>query len=415
MSVYPTSERHLWKALQPYGLAILSLAVATLVRLALNPLLGDRQAFMTYFATLIVVSAISGVGPSLTVLFGSVPLVMWCFLPPHRSLAVSEAHNLIAIGTFVSLGLLVVVLGGMLRRARHQAEESEQLFDSKARELELDRARLQQELLHLTDEMRGVDARREDFLALVANELRRPLVPIASAASFHSVAATASEMESAMDVVKLETTKLGRLIDDLLDAFRHNQGAMQLHKVPLDLAQIASKAVATVRSVAAQSGRELNVSLAKEAIPVNGDAVRLERVVYNLLMNAIRSTNPGGQIWLTALERDGAAVLKVKDTGVGLTEDAIPRVFNLNSQLDGSLARESGGLGISLTAIKPIVDMHGGMVSVNSNGLGQGCEFVVFLPLVDSAKTTGPASAHDSPVANHEVATAHVNKDVPQA
>jgi signal transduction histidine kinase len=415
MSVYPTSERHLWKALQPYGLAILSLAVATLVRLALNPLLGDRQAFMTYFATLIVVSAISGVGPSLTVLFGSVPLVMWCFLPPHRSLAVSEAHNLIAIGTFVSLGLLVVVLGGMLRRARHQAEESEQLFDSKARELELDRARLQQELLHLTDEMRGVDARREDFLALVANELRRPLVPIASAASFHSVAATASEMESAMDVVKLETTKLGRLIDDLLDAFRHNQGAMQLHKVPLDLAQIASKAVATVRSVAAQSGRELNVSLAKEAIPVNGDAVRLERVVYNLLMNAIRSTNPGGQIWLTALERDGAAVLKVKDTGVGLTEDAIPRVFNLNSQLDGSLARESGGLGISLTAIKPIVDMHGGMVSVNSNGLGQGCEFVVFLPLVDSAKTTGPAAAHDSPVANHEVATAHVNKDVPQA
>ncbi|HEY1600016.1 MAG TPA: ATP-binding protein [Pirellulales bacterium] len=415
MSVYPTSERHLWKALQPYGLAILSLAVATLVRLALNPLLGDRQAFMTYFATLIVVSAISGVGPSLTVLFGSVPLVMWCFFPPHRSLAVSEAHNLIAIGTFVSLGLLVVVLGGMLRRARHQAEESEQLFDSKARELELDRARLQQELLHLTDEMRGVDARREDFLALVANELRRPLVPIASAASFHSVAATASEMESAMDVVKLETTKLGRLIDDLLDAFRHNQGAMQLHKVPLDLAQIASKAVATVRSVAAQSGRELNVSLAKEAIPVNGDAVRLERVVYNLLMNAIRSTNPGGQIWLTALERDGAAVLKVKDTGVGLTEDAIPRVFNLNSQLDGSLARESGGLGISLTAIKPIVDMHGGMVSVNSNGLGQGCEFVVFLPLVDSAKTTGPAAAHDSPVANHEVATAHVNKDVPQA
>jgi signal transduction histidine kinase len=411
MSVYPTSERHLWKALQPYGLAILGLAVATLVRLALNPLLADRQAFMTYFATLIVVSAIGGVGPSLTVLFGSVPLVMWYFLPPHHSLAVSDAHNFIAIGTFLGLGLLVVALGGMLRRARHQAEESEQLFDSKSRELELDRSRLQRELLHLTEEMRGVDSRREDFLALLSNELRRPLVPIASAASFHSVAATASEMESAMDVVKQETTKLGRLIDDLLDAFRHNQGEMQLRKVPLDVVQIASKAAATVRSVAAQTGRELNVSFAKEAVRVNGDAVRLERVVYNLLMNAIRSTNPGGQIWLTVLERDGAAVLKVKDTGVGLTEDAIPRVFNLDSQLDGSLARERGGLGISLTAIKPIVEMHGGMVSVNSNGLGQGCEFVVFLPLVDSTKSDGPVAAQNIPVASNAVASSPVKKD----
>ena len=240
MSVNPVSQHRWWATVRPYGFAVLGLVVATLVRFALNPVLGDRQAFMTYFATLIVVSAIGGVGPSLTVLLGSVPLVMWYFLPPHHSFAVSDAHNFIAIGTYLGLGLLVVTLGGMLRRAQHQAEESEQLFGSRTRELDQERARLQWELAHLTEEMRGVDRRREDFLGMLAHELRRPLVPIASAASFHSVAATASEMESAMDVVKQETTKLGRLIDDLLDAFRHNQGEMQLQNTQLDLAQVAN-------------------------------------------------------------------------------------------------------------------------------------------------------------------------------
>ena len=166
-----------------------------------------------------------------------------------------------------------------------------------------------------------------------------------------------------------------------------------------------------MRSVAAQTGRELNVSLAKEAVRVNGDPIRLERVVYNLLMNAIRSTNPGGQIWLTVLERDGAAILKVKDTGIGLAEDAIPSVFNLNAQLDGSLARERGGLGISLTAVKPIVEMHGGMVTVYSEGVGQGCEFVVFLPLVDGAKSEGLAAAQNPAAALPATIANRASKD----
>ncbi len=149
-------------------------------------------------------------------------------------------------------------------RHREKAERAEMLYGTQAREIDAERKRLQQDLSRLSEELRDVDRRREDFLGLLAEELRRPLVPIASAASFHSVAATASEMETAMDIVKQETTQLGRLIDDLLDAFRNNQGEIRLNRQTLDLVQIANAAIATVRSLAAQSGGELNVSLVKE-------------------------------------------------------------------------------------------------------------------------------------------------------
>jgi signal transduction histidine kinase len=387
----------LWRICRPYIFAILALVVATVARMSLNPWLEDRQAFMTFFAAVIITSWIAGMGPSLLALAGGLALASWFFLPPRHSFAVAHTYNQIAVLSYLGLGLPVVLLGGRLWRAREQAERAEALCGTQARQLDSERKRLQQDLARLTEELRDVDRRREDFLGLLAEELRRPLVPIASAASFHSVAATASEMETAMDIVKQETTQLGRLIDDLLDAFRNNQGDITLNRRRIDLVEIANWAVATVRSLAAQSGRELNVSLVKEPVWVDGDAQRLERVAYNLLMNAIRSTNPGGQIWISVQSRDGAAMLKVKDTGIGLSQDAIPRVFQINSQLDGSLPRERGGLGVSLTAVKPIVEIHGGMVTVHSDGPGQGCEFIVRLPLSSASPTESPAAHEQKP------------------
>ena len=303
--------------LRPYLFAALGLVAATLVRMSLDPVLGDRQAFMTYMAALIATAWLAGVGPSLMVLLCSVPLATYLFMAPRYNLLVIDAYNYIAVVTYVAVGLPIVALGGKFWRARQDAEHSEEVYGTQVRELAAERKRLHQELETMTGQLRDVDRRREDFLGILADELRRPLIPIASTASFHSIAATASEMESAMDIVKQETNQLGRLIDDLLDAFRHSQAGIQLNKRQMDLVEIGNRAASSVRSMAAQSGRELNISLSKSPVVVTGDAARLERVIYNLLNNAIRSTNPGGQIWLTVQERDGVALVKVKDTGAG--------------------------------------------------------------------------------------------------
>jgi signal transduction histidine kinase len=371
--------------LRPYFFAVLGLVAATLVRMSLDPILGDRQAFMTYMAALIATAWLAGVGPSLFVLVCSVPLATYFFMEPRHNLAVLDGYNYIAVATYVALGFPIVALGGKFWRARQDAKRSEELYGTQARELASERKQLHQELETLSEQLREVDHRREDFLGILADELRRPLIPIASAASFHSIAATASEMESAMDIVKQETNQLGRLIDDLLDAFRHSQAGIQLNKRPMDLVEVANRAAASVRSTAAQSGRELNISLSKSPVLVTGDAARLERVVYNLLNNAVRSTNPGGQIWLTVQERDGVAQLKVKDTGVGLSAEALTRIAQAGASLDGTPPRERGGLSISMSAVRPIIELHNGMITAHSDGPGQGSEFVVRLPLMGGA------------------------------
>jgi signal transduction histidine kinase len=320
------------------------------------------------------------------------------FMEPRYNVLLLDGYNFIAVGAYVLLGCPIVALGGRFWRARQEARRNEELYGTQAQELAAERKRLNQELGSLTDQLRDVDRRREDFLGLLADELRRPLIPIASAASFHGIAATASEMESAMDVVKQETCQLGRLIDDLLDAFRHSQAGIQLVKRKVDLVDIATRAASSVLSLAAQSGRELNISLAKNPVLIDGDATRLERVTFNLLNSAIRSTNPGGQIWLTVQEREGVATLKVKDTGAGLTPEALARVFQAGNVLGASTSRERGGSRISMTAVKPIVELHGGMITAHSDGPGQGCEFVVRLPLVGtSLPVDNTARTHTSP------------------
>ena len=359
MQFDPVARIQYWQILRPYVAAAIAVVVALLARMELDPWLQDRQPFMTFMAAVIFAAWIGGVGPALMTLVAGLVLAAWFFLAPRHDLLVVGTVQYIAMATYFTLGLTIVALGGKLWRTKRLAERNEELYGTQSRELESERKRLQRELTRLGEELRDVDRRRENFLALLADELRRPLVPIASAASFHGIAATASEMESAMDIVKQEMTQLGHLIDDLLDAFQNSQGAIALHRQRLDLVEIVGRAVTGLRSHAAQTGRELNITLSNEPLVVDGDPARLVRVTYTLVMNAIRSTSPGGQIWISALARDGEALLKVKDTGVGMSADAIERIFQLNSQLDQHLPRQRGGLGISLLAVKPIVEMHG--------------------------------------------------------
>ncbi|MBI2825491.1 MAG: DUF4118 domain-containing protein [Planctomycetia bacterium] len=372
------------RAWASYLTAAASVVAAVLSRMALDPYLGERQPFVTFFAAVIFTAWYCGTGPSLATLLLSFPIVAWLFMTPRYSLLIAELHHQIATAAYLGLGLAVVGFGAGLRRARDRAERATTLYDAHTREITGERKRLQTELDQLHRDLCEVDQRKEEFLALMAAELRRPLVPIASAASFHSIATTASEMESAMDIVKREMTQLGRLMEDLLDVFRNAPGHVDLHRERIDLVPAVCRAVDSVRSLVRETGRELTVSVAKAPLWLSGDAAHLERVVYNLLVNAVRCTPPRGQITITARRQGEHVLVKVKDTGVGLAPEAIAHVFEPFGRTDESFAAQRGWFRIGLTAVQRIVEMHEGSVTVTSDGPGHGTEFVVRLASLDA-------------------------------
>jgi CheY-like chemotaxis protein len=189
------------------------------------------------------------------------------------------------------------------------------------------------------------------------------------------------------EVVERQVQHLSRLVDDLLDVSRFTRGKITLRKEPTDLAAVVARAVEIARSAVEGRRQELSVLHSSEPLRVEADPVRLAQVLGNLLNNAAKYTPEGGRIWLTAGREDGEAVLRVRDTGIGIRADMLPRVFDLFTQGDRTLDRAQGGLGIGLTLAKSLIELHGGRVEAHSAGPNQGSEFVVRLPLL-------PGSAH---------------------
>ena len=174
---------------------------------------------------------------------------------------------------------------------------------------------------------------------------------------------------------------LVRLVDDLLDVSRVMRGKIELRRERVELATVVARAVETVQPLMDAQGHQLSVRLPPESLLLDADPVRLAQVVGNLLTNAAKYTEPNGRIWLTA-ERDGdEAVLRVRDNGIGIAPDMLPRIFELFVQVDHASTKAQGGLGIGLTLVKNLVEMHNGTVEAHSEGLGKGSEFVVRLPI----------------------------------
>jgi CheY-like chemotaxis protein/two-component sensor histidine kinase len=194
-------------------------------------------------------------------------------------------------------------------------------------------------------------------------------------------------------VIERQVLHLSRLVDDLLDVSRISRGTVELRKEVVDLTAAVQQAVETARPLLEERRHTLTVSMAPPPLRVNADATRLAQVIGNLLTNAAKYTDPGGQVWLTVEPQDGEAVVRVEDTGRGIPAEMLGKVFDLFTQVDASLDRAAGGLGIGLTLVRSLVEMHGGTVEALSDGSGRGCEFVVRLPvLVD-----GPESAAEGP------------------
>jgi PAS domain S-box-containing protein len=252
------------------------------------------------------------------------------------------------------------------------------------------------ERARVEESLRDTARRKDEFLAMLAHELRNPLSPMANAIEIMRARPGRRHGERAREVLDRQLRHMTRLIDDLLDVSRINTGKITLKKERLDLVEAVQRALESVRSLLASCGHTLEADLPEIPVYVDMDSVRLEQVVTNLLNNAAKYTEPGGQIWVTLDTDGGSARLRVQDTGIGIPPDLLGRVFDLFTQGERSLDRSQGGLGLGLTLVRSLVRLHGGTVEAFSDGPGCGSEFVVTLPLAAAA---APASAPSVPPA----------------
>ncbi|HKH48919.1 MAG TPA: ATP-binding protein [Thermoanaerobaculia bacterium] len=262
--------------------------------------------------------------------------------------------------------------------------------------------KMDEELRRRAEEIAAADRRKDQFLAMLAHELRNPLAPIRNAVELmRQVETMDPSFQPSREMVERQVKNLARLVDDLLDVSRITQGSIRLRQEVVDLKTILERAVDATRSLIESRAHELTLDLPQEPIRLEADPTRLEQVVANLLNNAAKYTMPGGSIKLSGALEDKEAVIRVRDNGIGVPPDVLGRVFEPFVQSDGSLARTEGGLGIGLTLVRSLIEMHGGRVEANSPGLGQGSEFVVRLPVrvAQTAETTATDEPAPRPLA----------------
>jgi PAS domain S-box-containing protein len=235
--------------------------------------------------------------------------------------------------------------------------------------------------LRAEEALREADRRKDEFLAMLAHELRNPLAAIRNALHVMTQpAADAAAVGGGRLMAERQVRHMARLLDDLLDVSRISRGRIELRKEAVDVAAVLRRAVEAVRPLIEQHGHELTVALPPEPMQVQADPARLEQVVTNLLHNAAKYTEPGGRIWLTAHREGGRVVLRVRDTGIGIAPDMLPRIFDLFVRAERPPDLSAGGVGIGLTLVRKLVELHGGAVEAASAGPGLGSEFVVRLP-----------------------------------
>lgn len=238
--------------------------------------------------------------------------------------------------------------------------------------------------------------RKDEFLAMLAHELRNPLAPIRNAVELIRLAApTEHKVRWAADVTDRQVRQLTRLVDELLDVARISQGKVVLQTQCLDLVALVSQCVDSQRPMLAGRHQSLTLSLPQHPLKVDGDATRLAQVVNNLLSNAIKYTPEGGAITISvahaARHAGDTAVLEVSDNGIGIDADLLPHVFELFEQGKRALDRTQGGLGVGLTLVQRLVQLHGGEVVASSGGSGQGSRFRITLPCLGDADDPLPA------------------------
>ena len=250
------------------------------------------------------------------------------------------------------------------------------------------------------DALREADRRKDEFLATLAHELRNPLAPVRNAVEILRLRGPhAPELAFARDVIDRQMRLMKRLIDDLMDVSRITRNRMELRRERVLLSDALETAIETSRGAIESAGQTLDVSLPDERLALDGDPARLAQVFANLLSNAAKFSEPGGRIVLTVERSGGDAVIRLRDEGIGIPAEMLPRIFEMFMQADRTIERARGGLGIGLTLVRQILAMHGGTIEARSDGPGRGSEFLVRLPLAAAVPAIPEAPAPERSLA----------------
>jgi PAS domain S-box-containing protein len=241
----------------------------------------------------------------------------------------------------------------------------------------------------MEDALREADKRKDEFLAVLAHELRTPLAPIRMNLEIMKRSRDRAEREEAREVIERQTKLMIHLIDELLDVARINQGKITLQKERVQLSEIVELALEGSRTLITERGHTLKLSLPEETVYLEADPTRLTQILLNLLTNAAKYTRPGGTIWLRATSQGSNLIVSVKDTGIGIPPSMLPNVFQMFTRLEREKSYQQEGLGIGLSLVKQLAFLHGGTVQAESPGEGQGSTFTLRLPVVAQKREVG--------------------------
>ena len=307
----------------------------------------------------------------------------------ERTRAHSEAYRRVGIHAFIAApllrdGALVSALAMASAERREWSEREISLINMVAERtwLAVEKLRLDQALQASGEALREADRRKDEFLATLAHELRNPLSLVRNVVTLQQNPNNPlPDPHWGQDIIDRQVKYLTRLTDDLFDVSRITREKLVLQKEPLDLTEIIRASVESSRPLIDQRQHELTVTMSQDAIFVDGDRLRLTQIFMNLLNNAAKYTPDPGNIWLNVERAGDTVVIRVKDTGVGIAAESLPHVFDLFYQVDRSYTRSEGGLGLGLTLVHRLVELHGGKVEVRSEGMNRGSEFTVQLPV----------------------------------
>ena len=277
-----------------------------------------------------------------------------------------------------------------------------------------ERKRIENDLQKLATDLANADRRKNEFLATLAHELRNPLAPMSNMLEVIKRAGTDGEIiKRAHETLERQLGQMVRLVDDLLDLNRITHDRLELRRSEVELSTVIQQAVEVARPLIDAAGHKLIIDLPQEPIYLDADRARLAQVFGNLLNNSSKYTRPHGTITLSAERTDGEVVVTVKDTGAGIPKDKLASIFDMFMQVDGTAERSQGGLGIGLTLVKRLAEMHGGSIEARSAGEGQGSEFIVRLPVISEPATVsqpGPASEPE-PSTQRQILIVDDNRD----
>ena len=264
----------------------------------------------------------------------------------------------------------------------------------------IQRCKLEQVLQQSEEALRDADRRKDEFLALLAHELRNPLAPIRYAlAANRKPGRTSEQLKGSQEIIERQFMFMSRLLDDLLDVSRITRGRLELKKNRIELSSVLGVALDTARPILEAKHHTLSMELPEHAVRLEADPVRLTQVFSNILINAAKYTDPGGQIQLRAAREGSEIVVAIRDNGIGISAQVMPRLFTMFAQSPRALSRAEGGLGIGLSLVRGLVSLHGGRVEARSDGPGTGSEFIVRLPIgTPLAETPGIEAAEQSVV-----------------